>query len=82
MGDSNTDDLVLAFLKRSGVDAIDDEIASIGELGSEEVYAACGHCMNVIMEERGEAQRFSARESCATAHWTAGLYSCGARRGE
>ena len=56
MGD-NSDDLVLRFLADAGVD-LPDGTASLSELDADSVATACCVCLNVIMEARGEEQRF------------------------
>ena len=52
-----TDDLVISFLHEAGVE-LPDGLASLGALDDATLVSACAHCLNVIMETRGEAQRF------------------------
>ena len=56
-GENNSDPLVLQFLADAGVE-LPPDAKSFGDLDAEAVVAACGVCLNVIMEARGEEQRF------------------------
>ena len=51
-GENNSDPLVLQFLADAGVE-LPPDAKSFGDLDAEAVVAACGVCLNVIMEARG-----------------------------
>jgi hypothetical protein len=57
MSQENSDPLALQFLAAAGID-LPDDVASLGELDAEAVAAACGGCLNIIFEAKGEEQRF------------------------
>lgn len=58
----NSDELVLSFLRAVGVD-VSDGVKSLGQFTPEDIVAACSRCLNVIMESKGEQQRFSEKLS-------------------
>ena len=56
-GETTTDDILLAALRQSGVE-LDERLASVKQLETEQVVAACARCVNLIHEARGVAERF------------------------